>query len=390
MINRRSLRIKAFKQLYALESSKKANYQIALDLLDERFSPDLNSMEVVDKDELDRKKKLAMEEFRQLVEGSMDEQALDEEVSEDVKEAVQYLENQNEQDFKMMLESLEKEAKKVIKDHLLALSLLEELANQNKRHAEEKQDLAEILGEKAIVRLNFFRNRVIAKITGDKTYGQLKKEYKIEWGGQEDLLRDWYKGVLNKDEQFREYLRKENPDYAEDWAIVDYICRKVVFKNDVFDNFFEDIDIDWVQNKPIVRSLVLKTVKSVKDENDELHIADVSYNWEDDSEYVKTLFRKTVEEDGYLEELLEGKLKNWNIDRLALTDKVLLKMALAEMIWFPSIPTKVTINEFIEISKTYSTPKSKKFINGLLDSLAIDLSEKGVIRKSGRGLIDNK
>ncbi len=203
-------------------------------------------------------------------------------------------------------------------------------------------------------------------------------------------MRDWYKGTLNKDEVFRGYIKKENPDYAEDWLIVDYICRKVVFKNDVFENFFEDIDIDWSQNKPIVRSLVLKTIKSVKDEKDEMQIADVSYNWDDDSEYVRELFSKTVKEDEYLEGMMKGKLKNWDIDRLALTDKVLLKMALAEMIWFPSIPTKVTINEFIEISKTYSTPKSKKFINGLLDNLSIELSDKGVIRKSGRGLLDNK
>ncbi|MCK5102009.1 MAG: transcription antitermination protein NusB, partial [Cyclobacteriaceae bacterium] len=88
--------------------------------------------------------------------------------------------------------------------------------------------------------------------------------------------------------------------------------------------------------------------------------------------------------------LLKGKLQNWDIERVAMTDKVLLKMALAELIYFPSIPTKVTINEFIEISKTFSTPKSKKFVNGILDGLATELVNKGIIRKSGRGLIDNK
>ena len=389
MINRRSLRIKAFKQLYALESSKRANYQMAIDLLDKRFSPDLNSMEIADKDELDKKKKLAISEFKKLFEKGSDKKVA-EEVTEEVEEALRFVETQNKQDFKRLLHSLEDEAEKIIKDHLLVLSLLEELAWQNKKHADEKRDLAEILGEKAIIRLNFYRNKVIAKISLDKTFKKLKEDYKIRWEGREDLLRDWYKGALNKDETFREYIKKENPDYAEDWLIVDYICRKVIFKNDVFDNFFEDVDLDWLQNKPIVRSLALKTIKSVKDENDEMHIADVSYNWDDDSEYVRELFGVTVKENEYLESLMEGKLKNWDIDRLALTDKVLLKMALAEMIHFPSIPTKVTINEFIEISKTYSTPKSKKFINGLLDSLAIELADKGVIRKSGRGLLDNK
>ena len=87
---------------------------------------------------------------------------------------------------------------------------------------------------------------------------------------------------------------------------------------------------------------------------------------------------------------MKGKLQNWDIERVAMTDKVLLKMALAELIYFPSIPTKVTINEFIEISKTFSTPKSKKFVNGILDGLSTELVDKGIIKKSGRGLLDNK
>jgi N utilization substance protein B len=87
---------------------------------------------------------------------------------------------------------------------------------------------------------------------------------------------------------------------------------------------------------------------------------------------------------------LKGKLQNWDIERVALTDRVLLIMALAELIHFPSIPIKVTINEFIEISKTFSTPKSKKFVNGILDRLSAELVKSGIIRKSGRGLLDNK
>ncbi len=124
MINRRSLRIKAFKHLYALESSKRANYQIALDLLDEKSSPDLNSMEVADKDDLDKKKKLAVSEFKQLITGQKDKDSLAVEVSEEVKEAVRFVEDQNQQDFKRLLQSLAEEAKKIIRDHLLALSLL--------------------------------------------------------------------------------------------------------------------------------------------------------------------------------------------------------------------------------------------------------------------------
>ncbi|MGB3466885.1 MAG: transcription antitermination factor NusB, partial [Cyclobacteriaceae bacterium] len=92
----------------------------------------------------------------------------------------------------------------------------------------------------------------------------------------------------------------------------------------------------------------------------------------------------------YFEEIIANRAKNWEVDRMATMDKIILKMALTEMINYPGIPTKVSINEYIELSKNYSTPKSKQFINGVLDVLAEDLVKDGVIKKSGRGLIDNK
>ena len=105
---------------------------------------------------------------------------------------------------------------------------------------------------------------------------------------------------------------------------------------------------------------------------------------------MKKLFSQTVEKEYELEQIIGKKANNWDVSRMAVTDMIILKMALTEMMIFPSIPVKVTINEFIEISKNYSTPKSKQFVNGILDVLANELSSKGIIKKSGRGLIDNK
>lgn len=390
MINRRSLRIKAFKNLYSFESCKGANYLMGLDLIDKKFSPDLNSMDIVDKDELNRNKNLAIESYDHHFDKGNIESDLDSEVRKDVKEALEYVENQNKKDLKRLTNDILDEASKVTNDHLLIVSLLEEMAFQNKKYSDEKKSLANILGEKAQLKTNLYSNKVVAKLKVNDAYQKLKNSHKISWANQEDQTGNWYKVVLNKDETYKEYLKKENISYEEDWEILDYICRRVIFKNDVFTSFFEDIDLDWSENKPIIRSLVLKTIKSVKDESDKLQIADISYNWEDDSEYVQKLFKLTALENDYLESLLKGKLQNWDIERVALTDKVLLKMALAELIYFPSIPAKVTINEFIEISKTFSTPKSKKFVNGILDGLCAELVEKGIIQKSGRGLLDNK
>jgi transcription antitermination protein NusB len=116
----------------------------------------------------------------------------------------------------------------------------------------------------------------------------------------------------------------------------------------------------------------------------------LSHNEDEDFEYLETLFTETMRRDYELEMIISKRAKNWDASRMAMTDLVILKMALAEMMIFPSIPIKVTINEYIEISKNYSTPRSKQFVNGILDVLANELSSEGIIKKSGRGLIDNK
>jgi len=388
MINRRSLRVKAFKNLYAYESSKGANYHLALDRLSEKFSPDLNSMEVTDKDELRRKKDLAIKAIDQKLQNATSE--IGEEVQSEVIDAIEYMHQLNKSDFKSLNKNLSGEADRVSEDHIMILSILEELAFVNKKLSDEKKSLANVLGEKAVLNTNLFDNRVVDKLRKDQAYQKLKIKYKIHWDNQADTIRDWYKGILKKDETYKEYNKKEKTDFADDWNIVDYICRVIVLKNDVFTGFFEDIDLDWHDNKLIVKSLVLKTIKFMKEEESDVQIADISYNWEDDSAYVQELFEKTVEQNDYIESFLKEKLQNWDIERVALTDKVLLKLAIAEMLFFPSIPTKVTINEFIEISKVFSTPKSKSFLNGILDTLSIDLKERGIIRKSGRGLLDNR
>ena len=113
-------------------------------------------------------------------------------------------------------------------------------------------------------------------------------------------------------------------------------------------------------------------------------------DWEDDREFIKTLFANTVNLEPEYKELIAKNTKNWEVDRLPLTDRVILEMAIAELISFPGIPVKVSINEYIELTKEYSTPNSRQFINGILDVISKELKNAGSLRKSGRGLIDNK
>jgi N utilization substance protein B len=150
--------------------------------------------------------------------------------------------------------------------------------------------------------------------------------------------------------------------------------------------FFEEKDLNWNLNKDVVKSMSTKTFKI--EALEDLSLQPLALQWEDDKSFFEDLYEFTLESDKDLNGWVDAQTKNWESDRLAMTDFILLKMAVAEMIRFPSIPVKVSINEYIELAKNYSTPKSGQFINGILDEISIRLISEKIIQKSGRGLID--
>ncbi len=135
--------------------------------------------------------------------------------------------------------------------------------------------------------------------------------------------------------------------------------------------------------------MTLKTIKSLTDDEEPAMLT-ISRDWEDDKEFFLTLFNETLKNFEQILEELTPHLRHWDKERLAAIDRILITMAITEMMSFPNIPVKVSINEYIEVSKNYSTPKSWQFINGLLDTASKELISKGKIRKTGRGLLDNK
>lgn len=137
--------------------------------------------------------------------------------------------------------------------------------------------------------------------------------------------------------------------------------------------------------------MVEKTVKSFDPKSGEaLQLHQLSLNWEDDLHFIEQLFSGSIGLKAEHHKLIADNTRNWEVDRLPLTDRVILEMAITELISFPSIPVKVTINEYIELAKNYSTPKSRQFINGILDVISKELKNQGGLKKSGRGLMDNK
>jgi N utilization substance protein B len=165
----------------------------------------------------------------------------------------------------------------------------------------------------------------------------------------------------------------------------------VILGKTVINDFYEEEVLRWAEDKDIVKALVEKTVKSFEPETQkDITLHTLSLNWEDDKDFIETLYQTATNLKPHHRELISNNTRNWEVDRLPLTDRIILEMAIGELLSFPNIPVKVTINEYIELAKTYSTPKSRNFINGILDVIAKELKESGEIKKSGRGLIDNK
>jgi transcription antitermination protein NusB len=391
MLNRRTLRIKAMQAIYAYKQAEGSDYLLALDQLSDDFAPDLNSMEVQDRKLLEGKRQIAQLLFKEWHETAQFEtEETDKDIIDAVNRAIVSYQNAIKKDYKhysnQMMNAVER-----IYDHYLGTLQILELLNELVEEDEVKKEKRFTEAKGPDVK-RFLNNRVAQRILSNKSYQEHIIRRNISWGSDISEIRQVYKNVLKQDEAFLNYLALPEPTLADDLEVVKHIFKNIIFKEKNLQSLFEEQDLNWVENKAIVKSLVNKTVKTFGEEETEEEpvLLDLSANWDDDKAFFEELYHQTLQEDEKYEAMIAASVKNWDVERVALLDKIILKMALCEMHIFRSIPVKVTINEYIEISKLYSTPKSKQFVNGVLDKMAQELTTSGDIRKSGRGLIDNK
>jgi N utilization substance protein B len=374
MLNRRTIRIKIMQSLFAFEQCKEANYLLSLDLLDERFSPDLNSMEVQDKESLRKQKKEAKQVFESQFKKTTAIGQVEKAISSAVSDATSLFEKQVRKDQQFLGKNITIEIQKLTETYHNTLGLI--IA------------LAEVAGgEKKPIHANFLNQPIIQALIDNP---ELKKELlrSAGWANKITLVRDWFREILKEDKEYQKFIESKSQELDLQKAFLKYLLRKVILGSNAINDYFEEQDIRWAEDKDIIKSLAEKTIKSFDGQKVELQ--KVSLDWEDDKLFIDRLFKNTIELDESYKELIAQNTKNWEVDRLPLTDRVILEMALAEMVNFPNIPVKVTINEYIELAKEYSTPKSRQFINGILDVISKKMKESGAVKKSGRGLIDNK
>jgi len=232
----------------------------------------------------------------------------------------------------------------------------------------------------------FINNKLVNQLRNNEQLLRFVELHKLNWVNHPELVKEIYTRLMGSVE-FEVYRNAEENGYAEDKRLITFIFSHIIFSSERLDSIMEEESIYWNDDLEFIISMIVKTFKKFKEEDGpDKPLMDL-YKNEEDKEYVVKLYRQTILHREEYMEYIKQNTRNWDLERIAFMDILIMQMALTELVAFPSIPTKVTLNEYLEISKYYSTSKSNVFINGVLDKVLIQLKEEKKILKKGRGLI---
>lgn len=289
-------------------------------------------------------------------------------------------------DFKPFEKALLGSVESVQELYIWLLSLLVEIADQSLLDAEERANKHLPTPEDLSVNIKLQENRFIVSLKQNPEYLAAIKKYKIAWDFDPEVSKSAFDALKNT-EDYANYLHLDSHSIQSDKDIIKHIFKKIILKSPGIVQVFEEKFINWQVDKEVLQALIAKTFKNFSSENPaDNQLASICPNWDEDRPFIINLFLKTILFDEEYQKLIAEKTKNWETDRIAMIDILLMRMAIAEILHFSTIPVKVTINEYIEISKEFSTPKSNSFINGILDKILFDLQNEGKVRKQDRGL----
>ena len=272
--------------------------------------------------------------------------------------------------------------------YLLILSLLMEIQQRasNQVKLASKKYLANT-SDTYPNKEKFANNKFLLQLTENALLkSELSKRKLNNWYLNEEYVKLIYKEIIES-KMYSEYMLAQKSTYEEDKNFIMVLFKEIIAPNEKIYEYFEDDQLTWVDDFPIVNTYIVKQLKKVRENQNESFFLPRLLKDDEDMDFAKKLLVKTLLNNERWEQEIEGKTPNWDKDRIAEIDSILLKMAICELLSFPSIPEKVTINEFLEIAKEYSTPKSSIFINGVLDKLVREYKAEGKLKKVGRGLL---
>ena len=272
--------------------------------------------------------------------------------------------------------------------YLILISLLIEIVKK----AQEKYIISQ---EKFISNQNniydnkkFIKNQFLNLLKSDYLFNEEINKRNLNLWHLDFKYVDLIYENLTKSELFSDYISSNEISYKNDRNFAAKFYKNIIITNDKLYSYLEDRNINWIDDFPLINTIILKLINKSKEVNSKTYFLPKLYKDNQDKIFAKDLLKKTIKNYSNYNNEISKKTKNWDADRIARLDYVMLNMALCELIEFKTIPIKVTLNEYIEISKEYSTPKSNVFINGILDSIVKDFSKKGKIIKEGRGLYE--
>ena len=268
---------------------------------------------------------------------------------------------------------------------LLLLDLIVEIREYSEDYLEKSQLKHLATEEEKHPSRKFVDNEVITLLGNNSSLQHALETRKLNrWKNDHEYVSILW-NEIRESNYFEKYMSTRTSTFKEDKEFVIRIFKEVIAPNEKLYDYLEDRKITWVDDLPLVNTAILKMFQKLKPVQDQSITR--LFKSDEDREFAVQLFRKTLLKDEELAMEMEGKTPNWDKDRIADIDTILIKMATCEFLHFPSIPVKVTINEYLEIAKEYSTPKSSIFINGILDKLSREYKENGKLNKMGRGLM---
>lgn len=290
-------------------------------------------------------------------------------------------------------DSLEKEEKflrhsieSLLDLYLIMLSSLIEIRKSEADFIEKSKKKHLSTSEERNPNLKFVNNAVLQLLSDSNSLGTALETRKINnWKLNDDYILILLKEI-KESELFEQYMSNRKNDFEEDRKFVIDIFTDVIVPNEKLYDYLEDYKLTWVDDIPLVNTQIQKQLKSLESAAHDFKVPKL-YKDDEDRDFVTQLFRKTVLNETELAKEYIDKTPNWDTERIAEIDTIILKMAICEFLKFPSIPIKVTINEYLELAKEYSTPKSSIFINGILDNLVKEFDAAKKLNKAGRGLL---
>lgn len=260
------------------------------------------------------------------------------------------------------------------------LMLIVEVTKYGRQVVEHQEELNKIAHIDTVISRRFIDNQFACQLELNKQLNEFKKEKKLSWTDEEEYVRQLYETITDS-KDYKTYMLEPDTDYAQDRELWRRIYKSIIMTDERIDDILEAQSLYWNDDKQIVDTFVLKTIKHFDEANGAEQELVPEFKDEDDREFAIRLLRRSLVNAEYYRSLIAQNIQNWEMNRLAFMDLLIMQMAIAEILSFPEIPVRISINEYLDIAGYYSTPKSPKYINGVLDHVCRRLQSEGKLLK---------